>query len=80
MRESAAVKARRYLTEGRVLLLSVTPDAVAAVVRGDGALHRVDHDPRRGWRCSCPATGRCCHLLAVGQVVAIGRTTPAVTR
>lgn len=80
MRESAAVKAHRYLLEGRVVLLTVTTDSVAAVVRGDAALHRVDYDGRRGWRCTCPALARCCHLLAVGLVVAVGRTTPAVTR
>ena len=78
MRENAAGKGRRYLTEGRVLVLSVTADSVSAVARGDGALHRVDYDPRRGWRCSCPAIGRCCHLLAIGLVVAVGRPSRAV--
>jgi len=72
--EPAAVKARRYLTEGRVLVLTVTTDSVAAVVRGDAALHRVDYDGRRGWRCSCTAIGRCSHLQAVGLVVAVGST------
>ena len=79
-RENAAGKARRYLLEGRVVLLTVTTDTVAAVVRGDAALHRVDHDPRRGWRCSCPAIGRCSHLLAVGLVVAVGSMPRAGTR
>ncbi len=73
MRENAAVKARRYLLEGRVVMVTVTTDSVAAVVRGGAALHRVDYGVRRGWRCSCPAVGRCCHLLAVGLVVAVGR-------
>ncbi len=80
MRENAPSKARRYLTEGRVVLVTVTTEAVAAVVRGDAALHRVDYDGRRGWRCTCPALGRCSHLLAVGLVVAVGRTSQAVTR
>jgi len=73
VRENAAVKAHRYLTEGRVVLLTVTTDTVAGVVRGDAALHRVDYGVRRGWRCSCPAVGRCSHLLAVGLVTAVGR-------
>lgn len=78
-REAAAVKAGRYLLEGRVVLLEVTVDTVAAVVRGDAALHRVDLDGRRGWRCSCPARTRCAHLLAVGLVTEVGRT-PQVGR
>jgi len=80
VRENAAVKARRYLLEGRVVMVTVTTDDVAAVVRGDGSLHRVDYDGRRGWRCSCPAIGRCSHLLAVGLVVAVGSTPRAGTR
>lgn len=79
-RENAAGKARRYLLEGRVVLLEVSADTVAAVVRGDAALRRVDYDGRRGWRCTCPAIGRCCHLLAVGLVVAVGSTPRAGTR
>lgn len=62
------------------MLLTVTTDTVAAVVRGDAALHRVDYDGRRGWPCSCPALARCSHLLAVGLVVAVGSTPTAGTR
>jgi len=76
-REAADMKARRYLTEGRVLVTGVSGDTVNAVVRGDAALHRVHYDPRRGWRCTCPALGRCSHLQAVGLVVAVGSTAKA---
>lgn len=75
-REAADMKARRYLTEGRVLVTGVSGDTVNAVVRGDAALHRVQCDRRWGWRCSCPAVGRCSHLLAVGLVTAGGRVRP----
>lgn len=74
MRENAAAKARRYLTEGRVVLELVWHQEVAAAVRGDAAIHRVEFSSRRGWRCTCPAVGRCAHLLAVGLVVALGST------
>ncbi len=39
MRENAAVKARRYLTEGRVIITAVSDSHVAASVRGDGAIY-----------------------------------------
>lgn len=70
-RESADVKAQRYLAEGRVIITHVHGDAVRAAVRGDGTVHSVVHR-RGGWECDCPARGRCCHLLAVGLVVAPG--------
>jgi uncharacterized Zn finger protein len=71
-RESAAVKSRRYLTEGRVMIRAVRPGDLHAHVRGDATVHEVRWSPRRGWSCTCPAPGRCCHLLAVGLVVALG--------
>lgn len=70
-RESAPSKAQRYLIEGRVVVDTVAPDLVEAHVRGDATVHHVTHD-QRGWACSCPARGRCAHLLAVGYVVAVG--------
>lgn len=71
MRENAAAKARRYLVEGRVLVERVDRHLVIATARGDGAVHRCTWTPARGWSCSCPARGRCCHLLAVGLVTAV---------
>lgn len=69
MRENAAAKARRYLTEGRVVVEIAARAGVLALVRGDGAHHRVSHTPSQGWACTCPARGRCAHLLAVGLIV-----------
>ena len=65
MRESAATKARRYLTEGRVIIVDVRPDRVSAVVRGDGAHYSAGY--RSGqWSCDCPAVSHsCAHLLAL---------------
>jgi uncharacterized Zn finger protein len=71
MRENAATKARRYLTEGRVILDRVGPHEVGATARGDGQVHHMGWTPTRGWHCTCPAKGRCSHLLAVGLVVAV---------
>lgn len=71
-RENAETKARRYLVEGRVQMVRVTPSTALANVRGDGAVFSVTAAPSR-WTCNCPAVGRCAHQLAVGLVVAIGR-------
>lgn len=70
-RESADEKGRRYLVEGRVALRFVDADRVAATVRGDGTEHRVRFTRARGWTCSCPAVGRCSHLVAVRCVTAV---------
>lgn len=68
-RESADVKARRYLAEARLTVLRVVDGEVDAVARGDGAVYELGY--RRGeWFCPCPARGRCAHLLALGLVVA----------
>ena len=73
-RESAAVKGRRYLVEGRLVVRAVDQRAgsVRAVCRGDGAIYAVGRDGG-GWFCSCPARGRCAHLVALGLVVAFDR-------
>ena len=72
MTENALLKARRYLTEGRVVIRSLDEHAglVSADVRGDGAIWTCGRDAK-GWHCQCPARGRCCHLLALGLVVAV---------
>jgi hypothetical protein len=75
MRESAAVKARRLLVEGRVVITRVAGLDVDALVRGDTAgFHAVAH--RRGlWICDCAAVGRSCsHIQAVQLVTAPGGT------
>lgn len=70
-RENAAAKARRYLTEGRVILERVTPVMVVAAVRGDGTVHRCAYLDHR-WSCTCPVpSDQCAHLLAVRLVVAV---------
>ncbi len=71
MRENAYTKSRRYLSEGRLVVKHVDRHGVAATCRGDGALHRLGWEPATGWRCTCPARGRCSHLLALGSVVAV---------
>jgi uncharacterized Zn finger protein len=69
-RENAQDKGKRYLLEGRVVIVHVDRDSAAAVVRGDGHLHHVAvHGP--AWTCTCPARTRCSHQYAVGHVIAI---------
>lgn len=74
MRENAAAKARRYLTEGRLVVSLVHADRVRATCRGDGRIYElnVDNDT---WTCSCDAKGRCSHLLALGSVIAVKERT-----
>ncbi|MDP8975748.1 MAG: hypothetical protein M3N28_05145 [Actinomycetota bacterium] len=71
MRESAALKGRRYLTEGRVILERVDRHAVVATARGDGHVYRCGWSPLSGWHCTCAARGRCSHLVALGLVTAV---------
>jgi hypothetical protein len=56
-RETTAAKAARYLAEGRLTVLAVDGDQVSAVCRGAGEIYRLDHEPGRGWHCSCPVRG-----------------------
>ena len=70
MRENAASKAKRYLTEGRVVITQVVPGRVDAIVRGDGTVYASSYHGGT-WTCSCPArTAECCHLRAVRLVTA----------
>ena len=72
MRENARVRAVRLLTERRVMIVRVLQTSALAFVRGDsGGLREVSWDPRRGWRCSCPAIGFCAHGHAVASVVVV---------
>ena len=89
-RESADDKARRLLTEGRITIMAVDPDARASVVaeaKGDsGAVYALGFDrSTNGWRCTCEAASkfgrRCSHLRAL-QLVTVRPTTvrPQPTR
>lgn len=79
MRESATVKSRRYLAEGRVLVTHVDASQVRAWTRGDAAIHHQRWTRPEGWTCTCEARGRCSHLLAVGQVVAVDLVDASAT-
>jgi uncharacterized Zn finger protein len=68
LREGAAAKGRRYLTEGRLVVLSVHRGRVEALCRGDGHRWRCGYDG--DWWCRCPARGVCAHLTALRLVVA----------
>ena len=68
MRESAAVKARRYLTEGRLLVIEVTVYRIAALCRGDTGLYSLGYAAGE-WTCDCPARSwQCSHLRALQLV------------
>lgn len=66
-RETVEAKGRRYLVEGRLVVNAVSADRTAATCRGQGEVYRLGH--AGDWFCSCPARGRCAHLVARGLVV-----------
>jgi hypothetical protein len=66
-REGAETKGRRYLTEGRLLVEAVTAHRIDATCRGNGEVYAVGYQ-RGGWACTCPALGRCSHLVALQLV------------
>lgn len=67
MRESAAVKGRRLLVEGRVRVVYAAEDdgVVHAEVRGDSARIYVVNFDSDGWTCDCATYGVCSHIRAV---------------
>jgi hypothetical protein len=70
-RETAELKARRYLAEARLTILQVGPGVVRAICRGDGRVYRLGWWKGR-WGCSCPAgqfRSTCAHLRALRLVV-----------
>lgn len=67
-RESAEVRGRRMLTEGRLIVHKVNEAGVYASCRGSGTTHTVTQG-RGGWSCTCEARGRCSHLVALMLVV-----------
>lgn len=72
-RENAHDKARRLVSEGRVVVTLVQGHHVTATVRGDTEFHAVFHRSGR-WSCSCPASGSgsrpCSHIQATQLVTA----------
>ena len=63
-RENAPTKARRLLTEGRVVVTRIDTYRIDAQVRGDSAaLYRVAYLGGQ-WHCTCPARTRCSHVQA----------------
>jgi hypothetical protein len=72
-RETIAAKSVRYLGEGRLTILSVHDDYIAASCRGDGVVYKLGHHLSRGWWCECPARRDCCHLQAL-RLVTIRRS------
>lgn len=69
-REGAPTKGRRYLTEGRVVVLEARRGHVRARVRGDGAFYDCGYS-NGGWWCMCEArTDQCSHLVALRLVTA----------
>lgn len=67
-RENAHAKGARYLAEGRLTIEDVGPNVIRASCRGSGCVHDVGWTPEHGWTCSCPALGRCAHLVALMSV------------
>lgn len=69
MRESASSKARRYVSEGRLLITEVNATRISAICRGDGAIYALGLKGGE-WFCDCPAVTRSCsHLLGLRLVV-----------
>lgn len=81
-RESVEEKGRRYVAEGRLVVLAVDARIVRASCRGGGAVYDVGFDGE-AWSCSCPALRRCSHLVAT-QLVTVREPVvdrePAVAR
>jgi len=72
MRETAAMKADRLLTSGRVVVVRADGRHIRAIVRGDTeGFHTVEHGGGR-WTCSCSHApyGLCSHKRAVQLVTA----------
>lgn len=72
MRENAAAKGRRLLTEGRLCVVAIdeTSATASAECRGDsGMTYIVGRDEAGRWFCACPAMGRCSHVIALQLVV-----------
>jgi hypothetical protein len=83
-RETIVAKSARYLAEGRLTVTGVFATDwdrahIEARCKGGGEVYRLGYDWRRGWFCSCPSRGRCCHLTAL-KLVVVGRPVPVACR
>jgi hypothetical protein len=67
MAETIDQKARRYLTEGRLVVELVNGDEIRARCRGGGAVYELGLEAGEWW-CGCAARGRCAHLTALQLV------------
>jgi len=78
---NVAGKSCAYLTEGRVTVLAISPDAVVAEVEGSH-LYVVRWSPAIGWTCTCPvpAATRCSHRAAVQTVTCRAGVVPATNQ
>jgi uncharacterized Zn finger protein len=73
-RETVQGKGERYLISGRLTVHLATPESFTAFVKGDtGHQYEVIHDADF-WHCTCPAHGRCAHLIAAMRVTALPGT------
>jgi hypothetical protein len=79
-RESAAAKGLRLLQEGRLRVTAISRDSIDAVCTGDSAEVYALGWRRGRWYCSCPALGRCSHLVALQRVVLVPASNPARRR
>jgi hypothetical protein len=69
MAETISQKARRYLSEGRLIVVSLCEGEITASCRGSDEDYWLGFDPKRqAWWCACPARSRCCHLEALQLV------------
>ena len=62
------LKANRLLGNRAVQIKFCTEGVISAAVRGDSGIHEIRWTRNQGWDCSCPAYGRCSHVLAVASV------------
>jgi hypothetical protein len=69
-RETAALKARRLVSEARVQILRASRDTFTARIRGDSGLYSTMYESGV-WRCGCDhraKTTACSHVLAAQLV------------
>jgi len=60
-------EAVRHIAEGRLTILFMDGDSVAAMCRDADAVHDLGYEPGRGWWCDCDAA-ECAHLGALKLV------------
>lgn len=65
MRENSSLKARRLLTEGRVVVCEARGRHIEAIVRGDSGTHYPVTHTHGTWTCPCEARKVCSHIQAV---------------